>query len=113
MMCTVTLRRIRPGTYEQFRKAWEPATWWPGLVRAEVLVNDEDAQQVLTLGYFDVTPDQFDELGDDRAVIDEELRRLGRISEYEEAVLLNTTFEVVEEVVVSAGATQVARRVSS
>jgi hypothetical protein len=112
-MCTVTIRRIKPGGYEAFRRAWEPASWWPGLVRAEVLRNDEDPNQVLTLGYFDASPEQFDRLRDDREVLEEEQRRLGRIAEYEDTVLLNTTFELVEEVALPAGIAPISGRVTT
>src|SRR4051794_39257827 len=98
MLCTVTIRKIRPGTYDEFRRAWEPVTWWPGLVRAQLLRNDEDPDQVLTLGYFDVSPEEFDRLGDDHDFLASEQRRLGRIAKFEETVLVNTTFHLVEQV---------------
>ena len=76
MMCTVTVRRIKPGAYDTFRKAWEPDAWWPKCIRAEVLRNDDDPQQVMTLGYFDATPEEFDALAHDDALLQGETRRL-------------------------------------
>jgi len=98
MMCTVTVRRIKPGAYDAFRKAWEPDAWWPKCIRAEVLRNDDDPQQVMTLGYFDATPEEFDQLAHDDALLQGETRRLERIAEVEELLVMNTTFELVEDV---------------
>ncbi len=33
MMCLVTVRQIKPGSYEDFRKAWQPDPWLPPLQR--------------------------------------------------------------------------------
>src|SRR5215212_11407351 len=98
MMCTVTVRQIRPDSYDEFRKAWEPDPWMPRLERALVLRNEDNPDQVLTIGFFDVDQDTLDtEVRDDPAVLQAEERRLRRISEYEERVLLNGIFEMTEE----------------
>ena len=33
MLCVLTHRRLKPGTYEQFRAAWQPNEWWPAFRR--------------------------------------------------------------------------------
>jgi hypothetical protein len=100
MMCAVTVRQIKPGSYEQFREAWEPDPWLPRLDRALVLRNEENPDQVLTIGFFDTSQDEFDaEMRDDPAVLSAEDRRLRRIADFEEHVVLNGIFEVAEEVV--------------
>jgi hypothetical protein len=39
----ITTRRITPGTYEEFRKAWRPTTFPPGMVWAyECYAADRD-----------------------------------------------------------------------
>ena len=98
MMCAVTVRQIKPGTYEEFRRAWEPDPWLPKLTKAIVLRNEDNEEMVLTIGFFDADQDELDELRDDEATLKEEDQRLRRISEYEERVLLNGIFEVAEEV---------------
>jgi hypothetical protein len=96
--CAVTVRLIKPGTYEQFRKAWEPDPWLPRLVRAQVFRADNNPDMVMSIGYFDADIDQIDAIRDDPAVLAEEEGRLRRIAEFEERVILNGIFELVEEV---------------
>jgi hypothetical protein len=97
MMCAVTVRLIKPGTYEQFREAVKPDPWLPKLQRVLVHRNDDSDCQVLTIGCFDATPDEFDALRDDPATLQEEAKRLERVSQFEERVLLNGIFELTDE----------------
>lgn len=98
MMAAVTVRKIKPGTYEDFRRAWEPDPWVPSLSRILVLRNDADPDQVLTIGFFDTDADGVDALRDDPDVLRSEEARLRRIAPFEEVVLLNGIFEVADEV---------------
>ena len=97
-MCAVTVRQIKPGTYDEFRKAWEPDPWLPKLTRALVFRNDDNPDMVLSVGFFDASVDEIDALRDDPAVLTEEERRLRRIAEFEDRVLLNGIFELTDEV---------------
>ena len=98
MMCAVTVRQIKPDSFEEFRQAWEPDPWLPKLRNALVLRNEDNPDQVLTIGFFDADPDQLDEVRDDPEVLAEEDRRLRRIADFEERVVLNGIFELVEDV---------------
>ena len=99
MMAAVTVRQIKPDTYEEFRKAWEPDPWLPRLQRALVFRNEDNPDLVLTIGLFDADIDTLDaEVRDDPAVLAEEDRRLQRIAPFEERVMLNGIFELVDEV---------------
>jgi len=98
MMCAVTVRKIKPGTYDDFRKAWEPDPWLPRLERAIVLRNEDNPDLVLSIGFFDAGPVSLDEIRDDPAVLSDEEARLRRIAQFEEQVLLNGIFELTEEV---------------
>ena len=42
----ITTRRIRPGTYEEFRKAWRPRTFPEGMLRAYECFS-EDRNEVV------------------------------------------------------------------
>jgi hypothetical protein len=97
-MCAVTVRQIKPGSYEEFRKAWEPDPWLPKLTHAVVLRNEDDPDMVLSIGYFDADQDELDAIRDSPEVLTEEDQRLRRISDYEERVILNGIFEIVDEV---------------
>ena len=97
MMALVTVRQLKPGSYEDFRKAWEPTPWWPQLTRLQVLRNDEDPDEVVTVGYLDVTAEELEELRDRPDILESEAKRLERIAPFEERLLVNGVFEVVEE----------------
>ncbi len=98
MMAAVTVRQLKPGSYENFRRAWQPDPWLPMLRNALVFRNEDNPDQVLTIGFFDVDPEGADELRDDPNVLRSEEARLRRISEFEERVVLNGIYELVEDV---------------
>lgn len=98
MMAAVTVRQIKPGSYEEFRVAWKPDPWPPKLRNALVLRNDDNPDQVLTIGFFETDQGGVDEIRDDPEVLRNEEARLRRIAEFEERVLLNGIFEVTDEV---------------
>ena len=103
MMCAVTVREIKPDSYDEFRKAWEPDPWYPRLDRALVLRNEDNPDQVLTIGFFSATQDELDtEVRDSPEILAAEERRLRRIAQFEERVVLNGIFEVADEVTAPA-----------
>jgi hypothetical protein len=98
MMCAVAVRRIRPGSYDAFRKAWYHDPWLPHYERALVFRNEDSADQVFTIAFFDGTPEEYEAARDDPETMAAEAARLQRIAEYEERVLLSGVYELVEEV---------------
>ncbi len=62
MICTLTARRLQPGTYEQFRAAWEPPQAKDDALRpwTEIYhcrdVSDPDV--VISFGLFDGSLDE-------------------------------------------------------
>ncbi len=97
MMALVTVRQIKPGTYEEFRAAWAPNPWWPQLAKIEILRNDDNPDEVLTIGYVDVTPEELEELRDSPEILESEAKRLERIAPFEERLVVNGIFEIVEK----------------
>ena len=77
MMCLVTVRRLKPGSYDEFRAAWTPDPWPAQLERVEVLRNDDDPDQVMTVGYLDVTADELDAMRDQEEILEGEARPAG------------------------------------
>ena len=98
MMCLLTVRQITPGSFDDFRAAWHPDPWPPQLQRIEVLRNDNDPDEVTTIGYVDMTPAELDEMRDTPEVMEEESKRLERIAPFEEKLIVNAIYELVEEV---------------
>ncbi|MEA2166719.1 MAG: hypothetical protein QOF76_19 [Solirubrobacteraceae bacterium] len=98
MISLVSLRQLKPGTYEEFRKVWQPDPWHPQLQRVEIFRNDEARDQVLTVSYVDATAEELDTWRDDPEILKSEARRIERICEFEDHVIVSGIFEMVEEV---------------
>lgn len=100
MFCLLTVRQIKPGTYEQFREAWEPSSYPEPFVKAYVLRNMEDPDEVTSFGFFDVdTAEEVEAMRDNPEFMKIEMDRMSRIAEFEMAVKVNSIYEVAEEVV--------------
>jgi hypothetical protein len=97
MMCAVTIRSLRPGSFERFREDWEPRPWPPGLARVVISRNDQDPNQVLTASFLNLSAERLETLRDDPALLGAEESRLARIAEYQEALIFKGLFEVVED----------------
>ncbi|MEW6582158.1 MAG: hypothetical protein AB1416_05285 [Actinomycetota bacterium] len=99
MLCFLTARRLKPGSYDRFRQAWEPAEWPDGFLRAYHLRHPDDADQVISFGLFDGTMDDYRKLRADDAAAKVEQQRQELLADVVDSVLLDGVFEVVEEVV--------------
>ena len=80
MLCAVTIRSIKPGSFDDFRREWEPRPWPPELRRVLVSRNEQDPDQVLTASFLEVALEHFDELRDHPALLGAEEDRLSRIA---------------------------------
>jgi len=55
-----TARRLKPGAWEQFRRAWDPGDAKPpGFKRAYHARNIRDEDEVISFGLFDMTKDDY------------------------------------------------------
>jgi hypothetical protein len=98
MFCLLTVRQLKPGSYEAFREAWQPAEFPSQFLRAYHLRNQEDPDEVASFGFFEATAEEVEQLRDDPAYMKIELDRMQRIAEFELAIKTNGVYEVVEEV---------------
>ena len=98
MLCAVTIRSIKPGSFDDFRREWEPKPWPPELRRVLVSRNEQDQDQVLTASFLEIPLEEFDELRDHPALLGAEEERLSRIAQYEENIVYKGNFEVVEDI---------------
>ena len=55
MICTLTARRLKPGSYEQFRSAWDPGSVPVGWTRVYHCRDVSDPDVVISFGLFDGT----------------------------------------------------------
>jgi hypothetical protein len=93
MLCAHTVRRLKPGTFDQFASGFfplgdeTPAGW----VRFHALRNLDDENEIVTFGFFDGT---LEELERSQDASDYEERRRA-IEPFVEAVVVNGVYEVV------------------
>ena len=102
MLCAHTVRRLRPGTFDQFRAAFMPhADDAPaGWVRFHMLRGLSDRDEVVTFGFFEGT---LEELERSQDAADYGSRR-DAIDPLVETVIANGVYEIVESLVVAGEA---------
>jgi hypothetical protein len=98
MLCMLTVRRLKAGSEEAFAGVWAPERWHSRMVRAYNLRREDDPREVVTLGFFDGSPDEIEAMRDDPRWMAGEEARLRRIAPHEDQILLSGVFEVVDEV---------------
>lgn len=95
MLCFLSARRLKPGAYEKFRRAWEPERWPAEAKRAYHLRNKDDENVVVSFGFYEGTLADYERIRDGHG--DDE-GRLERMAKHVEETLLEGVFEVVDEV---------------
>jgi hypothetical protein len=92
MHVLLTQRTLKPGHYDDWRKAWEPDEWPQGAVKAYILRSVNDPDEIIAFGLFEVDP---------RTTISAEERsaRFERMAPHIESTGADGVYEVVEEVV--------------
>lgn len=97
MVCIVTVRKLKAGTYDEFRKAWEADEWPPSMTKAWIMRNEQDPDEVAAIAFFEGSDDSDPMRRDpDRLASDEQ--RAARMAPFVESVSLSGMFRVVEEV---------------
>ncbi|HEY8083827.1 MAG TPA: hypothetical protein VIE64_09825 [Solirubrobacterales bacterium] len=96
MLCALTVRKLKPGSMEDFKRAFIPNDEMeapPGWKKFYALQNVNDENEVITFGLFDGTLEQLRE-GQQGGEYDE---RRAKADEFVESVGADGIFEVVEE----------------
>ena len=93
MICTLTARRLKPGAYDEFRSAWDVGDVPSGWKHVYHCRDVADSDVVISFGLFDGTLDEL------RAAQERIGRQsqVDRIDPHVEQVLLDGSYEVVEE----------------
>jgi heme-degrading monooxygenase HmoA len=90
-------RRLKPGAWEQFRRAWDPgADKPPGFQRAYHARNIRDEDEVISFGLFDMTEDDYRRWRDQADA--EEMQRVDRLSAFVENEPVSGVYEVIDAV---------------
>jgi len=95
MVCALTVRTLKPGTFDQFREAFLPDRNDPpeGWVRFNMLRSTENPDEVITFGFFDGSADDLRT----SARRDDYEGQLKAIEPYVESVGADGLYEIVEE----------------
>jgi heme-degrading monooxygenase HmoA len=97
MIVMYTARRLKPGAWEQFRRAWDPGdTKPPGFQRAYHARNIRDEDEVISFGLFDMTVDDYREWRESADA--EETQRVDQLSAFVQNEYVSGVFEVVDTV---------------
>jgi heme-degrading monooxygenase HmoA len=95
MLVFFTARRLKPGAWEQFRRAWDPGDDKPpGFKRAYHARNARDEDEIISFGLFDMTMDDYHQWR--REHDEEELHRVDRVSAFVENEPVSGVYEVVD-----------------
>jgi hypothetical protein len=100
MLCAHTVRRLKPGTFDQFAEAFGPPEELASLgwVRFHMLRGLADENEAVTFGFFDGT---LEELERSQEALDLEAQRAA-IEPYVEAVIVNGVYEIVKSLTAEA-----------
>ena len=95
MLCALTVRRLKPGTMDQFRGVFGPDedSPPPGWKRFYAVQSLNDENEIVTFGFFDGT---IEELKASQAAGGYEERR-AKADEFVESVVVNGVYEIVDE----------------
>jgi heme-degrading monooxygenase HmoA len=96
MIVMLTARRLKPGAWEQFRRAWEPDedARPPGFQRGYHARNIRDEDEIVSFGVFDMSKDDYHRW---RAEADaQEMKRVDRLSAFVHNEYVSGVYEVVD-----------------
>ena len=97
MIVFFSARRLKPGAWEQFRRAWDPGDARPpGFRRAYHARNVRDEDEVISFGLFDMSKDEYHRWRGEADA--QENQRIDRLSEFVEHESVSGVYEVVDVV---------------
>ncbi|HEY1522256.1 MAG TPA: hypothetical protein VGF70_04515 [Solirubrobacteraceae bacterium] len=96
MVVMFTARRLKPGSWEQFRRAWDPGGEPPpGFQRAFHARNIRDEDEVISFGLFDMTLEDYRRWREESDAT--ENQRVDGMSAFVENEHVSGVYEVVDE----------------
>src|SRR3954452_23081014 len=97
MIVMFTARRLKPGAFDQFRRAWDPGdSKPPGFQRAYHARNIRDEDEIISFGLFDMSIEDYRAWRSDADAA--ETQRVDRLSAFVENEHVAGVYEVVEVV---------------
>jgi heme-degrading monooxygenase HmoA len=97
MIVMFTARRLKPGSFDEFRRAWDPGDEKPpGFQRAYHARNIRDEDEVISFGLFDMSEDDYRKWRSDQDA--QETARVDRVSAFVENEYVSGVYEVIDTV---------------
>ena len=95
MIVMFTARRLKPGAWEDFRRAWAPDDATPpGLQRAYHARNIRDEDEVISFGLFDMTMQDYRRWREEEDAA--ETQRVDRLSAFVQNEHVSGAYEVID-----------------
>ncbi len=97
MIVMFTARRLKPGAWDQFRRAWDPGdNKPPGFQRAYHARNIRDEDEIISFGLFDMSKDDYHRWRGEHD--DDENARVDNLSAFVQNEYVSGVYEVVDTV---------------
>ena len=97
MIVMFSARRLKPGAWDQFRRAWDPGDEKPpGFQRAYHARNIRDEDEVISFGLFDMSEAEYRTWRADADA--QETERVDRLSPFVHNEYVSGVYEVVDTV---------------
>ena len=97
MIVMFTARRLKPGAWEEFRRAWDSGGEHPpGLQRAYHARNIRDEDELISFGLFDMSIDDYRRWREEADA--QETGRMDRLSAFVANEYVSGVYEVIDEV---------------
>src|SRR4051794_27805451 len=97
MLVMFTARRLKPGAWDQFRRAWDPGdSKPPGFQRAYHARNIRDEDEVISFGLFDMSLDDYHRWRGEADA--QENQRVDHLSAFVENDHVSGVYEVIDTV---------------
>jgi hypothetical protein len=101
MYCALTVRKLKPGTYDEWRKAWGSDEDIPEGAEAYIVRNLKDPNEIVAFGLIEGDMDEIKETFDE----DKERVRQDAMAPYIESIGADGIYEVIERIGAKTGAT--------
>jgi heme-degrading monooxygenase HmoA len=96
MIVMFSARRLKPGAWDDFRRAWDPGDERPpGLQRVYHARNIRDEDEVISFGIFDMSEEQYRGWREQSDAA--ENQRVDKLSAFVENDHVSGVYEVIEE----------------
>jgi hypothetical protein len=95
MYAFLTVRKLKSGSYGDWRQAWQPDFWPEGSVKAYILRNVDDPDEVIAFGFYE---GDFRQARADDRLQEMQRGRFERMAPHVESTGADGVYEVIEEV---------------